>query len=74
MSGKKTFRLVLKYLLIIQEMEVKNDAWNRKTKTRINPFNPLSYIVYVIALIIAFFCYGFNMGKEITTFNVFKWQ
>lgn len=71
-------RKLLKRLLIIQEVSNKN----REPKLgrgffkarRLNPFNPLSYIVVVIAFIVGVLLFGFyGIWKEVDSTNPFKW-
>lgn len=42
---------------------------------RFNPYNPLSYIAYVIILIVGLLMFGFvGLSKETDTLNPFKWN
>lgn len=72
-------RKLLKRLLIIQEVSNKN----REPKlgrgffeaTRLNPFNPLSYITVVVAIIVGIVMFGFvGVWKEMNLKNPFKWD
>ena len=72
-------RKILKCLLIIQEVSNKN----REPKLgrgffearRLNPFNPLSYITVVVAIIVGILMFGFvGVWKEIVLKNPFKWD
>lgn len=65
-------KLVIK-LKIAQERVITFD--NRKIiQWRVNPYNPLSYLAYIIALIIAFFLIGVKGIKDEFKPNPFKWQ
>lgn len=68
-------RKILKLLLIIQERK-KKDAFNRtQIQRRINPYNPLSYIFFLLALIIGIFAFGIvGVREEFETHNEFKWR
>jgi predicted PurR-regulated permease PerM len=72
-------RKILKRLLIIQEVSNRN----REPKLgkgflkarRLNPFNPLSYITVVVALIVGILMFGFvGVYKEMDFKNPFKWD
>lgn len=72
-------RKILKRLLIIQEVSNQN----REPKLgrgfhearRLNPFNPLSYITVVVAIIVGILIFGFvGVWKEMDLKNPFKWD
>jgi len=72
-------RKLLKWLLVIQEVSNKG----REPKLgrgffearRLNPYNPLSYVVVVITFVAALVCFGVvGMWKEVDTKNPFKWD
>lgn len=72
-------RKILKSLLIIQEVSNKN----RNPKLgrgffearRLNPFNPLSYVTVVVAIIVGIVMFGFvGVWKEMDLKNPFKWD
>lgn len=65
-------KLIFK-LKIAQERVLSFDN-NKITQWRINPYNPLSYLTYIIALIIAFFLIGVKGVKDEFKTNPFKWQ
>lgn len=67
-------RKILKLLLIIQETEHK-DAFNSKYyKSRLNPFNPLSYISIICIVLVGFLMFGIvGFWKEVDSKNPFKW-
>jgi hypothetical protein len=68
-------RKILKLLLIVQERK-KKDAFNRtQIQRRINPYNPLSYIFFLLALIIGIFAFGIvGLLEEFEVHNEFKWR
>jgi len=42
---------------------------------RLNPYNPLSYIAFVIILIVGIWMFGFvGIWRETDTINPFKWN
>mgnify|MGYP001797426211 CR=1 FL=1 len=72
-------RKLLKALLIIQE--VSNEKRKSKlgrgfsTARRLNPYNPLSYLVIPVLLIVGIFMFGFvGVWKEVDLKNPFKWD
>jgi len=77
------FSKILKYLFILQIISNK-ERQNQGLKKlgrgyyeayRINPYNPLSYIVLIIILIGGVLAFGFiGIWKEIATRNPFKWD
>jgi hypothetical protein len=65
---------IFKWLYIRQERQYE-DSYGTWIKFRINPFNPLTWIVIILGLVIAtplFVLTG--MWKEIDTGNWFKWH
>lgn len=69
----------LKLLKIVQEI----DNSNREKKMgrgfskayRLNPYNPLSYLTIILALIIGLLMFGFvGIRKEMDFSNPFKWN
>lgn len=77
------FMKILKYLLIIQEVD--NEERNNQGLKRLgrgffkayrfNPYNPLSYIALIIILIVGILMFGFvGFWKETTTLNPFRWD
>ena len=68
-------RKILKLLLIVQERTHK-DVFNKKrVQQRINPYNPLSYIFFLLALIIGIFVFGIvGICEEFELHNEFKWR
>lgn len=69
---------ILKIIWVLQEgsnMD-RNPKLGRgfKTAKRINPYNPLSYIVIVLTFIIGILMFGFyGFWKELAYENPFKW-
>jgi hypothetical protein len=76
-------RKLLKRLLIIQEIsneERYKQGLERLGRgffeaRRLNPFNPLSYITVVVAIIVGIVMFGFvGVWKEMDLKNPFKWD
>lgn len=72
-------RKTLKRLFVIQE--ISNEKIRPRlgrgysTAIRLNPFNPLSYFVLIISLIIGIICFGVVVfWKEADLRNPFKWN
>jgi len=72
-------RKLLKKLLVIQEMS--NVSKEKKLGKgfskayRLNPFNPLSYLVIVFSLILGVLMFGFvGIKEEMDLTNPFKWN
>jgi hypothetical protein len=64
-------RALLKLIWVIQE---KKGLKGRRVR-RINPWNPLSYLVTVMVLIIGILTFGFvGIKDQIDSANPFKWQ
>jgi hypothetical protein len=66
-------RKFLKSISVIQERTHKDALGCKHTKRRVNPYNPLSYIVIVLILVIALFWIGV-VGIKDNSYNPFKWQ
>ena len=65
---------ILKLLYIRQEKQSENQ-YGTWIKFRINPFNPLTWVVIILGLVIALFMFGIvGMWREIDTTNPFKWH
>lgn len=62
-----------KFLLAIGVLQKKRFDGYKTPRRRINPYNPLSYIVIAITLVIAVFWIGVEGIKE-NSYNPFKWQ
>lgn len=72
-------REFLKKVGVIQEKFNKNriPSFGRgySTANRVNPYNPLSYLVIAIGFLIALIMFGVvGIWKEIDTQNPFKWR
>ncbi len=76
-------RKALKYLKIIQTISNEERHKNGLKRLgrgyfeahRLNPYNPLSYITVVFALVIGILMFGFyGFWKEADTRNPFKWD
>lgn len=70
-------RKILKTLYIVQYKTIKVDNKYVKfhTKRRLNPFNPLTYLVMIIAIISGLLMFGFvGFWKEVDLINPFKWR
>lgn len=71
--------IILKNLFIIQEVSNENRTPKLGrgfiTARRINPYNPLSYIVLVSILIIGILMFGLvGVWKKVGKENPFKWN
>ena len=65
---------LFKWLYINQEKQYQ-DSYGTWVKRRINPFNPINYIVIILGSVIALFLFGpIGMWREIDTKNLFKWN
>jgi hypothetical protein len=65
---------VFKFLYIRQEKEY-SDSYGTWIKFRINPFNPLTYVVIILGLLMGLIMFGIiGMWREIDTKNPFKWS
>lgn len=71
----KIWQNFLRLFLIIQFKDIELGG---RSKSRINPWNPLSYIIILIFLSMYLVMYGFRGIKEKIDFkndtNPFKWQ
>jgi hypothetical protein len=70
-------RKFLKYIYVLQEVPNKNKKLGKgySTAIRINPYNPLSYVTVIIAVIIGILLFGFvGFWKEVDLTNPFKWD
>jgi hypothetical protein len=65
---------IFKLLYIKQEKQYE-DAYGTWIKFRINPFNPLTYVVIIFGLLTGLIMFGIvGMWREIDTTNPFKWN
>lgn len=74
---------ILKFLLIIQEVsneERRKNGLKRLgkgyfTALRFNPYNPLSYILYLVIIFVGMLFYGIiGFWERIDHYNPFKWN
>ena len=79
MSFRNFLRELLKTLSVIQE--VSNKGRTQKlgrgysTAVRLNPYNPLSYIAFVLTILIGTLLFGiYGFCKEVDLMNPFKWN
>lgn len=77
------FKKILKKLHIVQT--VSNEQRHKQglerlgkgyfEAHRLNPYNPLSYIAFILTLLIGILMFGFvGVFKEVLTHNPFKWN
>jgi hypothetical protein len=65
---------IQKFLRIALVTQEKEDGYGR-TRRRLNPLNPLSYVALISAVLITTFSYMRDMIKELySDMNPFKWQ
>lgn len=66
---------IMKNLYIIQEKKFLDEFKHKKVKYRLNPYNPLTYIVIIMSLVIGIFMFGFVGIKNEININElkFKW-
>jgi hypothetical protein len=69
---------ILKKLLVIQEISNRDRKVRLgkgfTTASRLNPYNPLSYLTAIIVLIVGILMFGFvGFWKEVDTKNPFTW-
>jgi hypothetical protein len=72
------FRNILKKIKVIQEVDNKNRnpqlGKGFSKAIRLNPYNPLSYIVIVFMFLIGIIMFGVvGIWKEVDRKNPFKW-
>jgi len=76
-------RKLLKFLLVVQSVsnEKRYDTGLKRlgrgynNAYRLNPYNPLSYIVVVIGFVVGILLFGFvGIWREISGTNPFKWD
>ena len=69
-------RKVMKNLWIIQEKNFLDEFKCTRVKYRLNPYNPLTYVVIVMSLVIGVFMFGFvGIKNEINVNELkFKWN
>lgn len=69
-------RKLLKTVGVIQTKEINDTFKRKKTLQRLNPFNPLTYIFILIALIVGIVMFGIvGIKNEINLDDLkFKWK
>lgn len=68
-------RKTLKFLYILQDKVEKNSMGYKYTKRRVNPFNPLSYIMLLSVFVLGILAFGFiGFWKEVDKRNIFKYH
>lgn len=63
---------ILKKLWVVLERKKKRPLGNYYTYTKLNPYNPLTYIYLIIAIPIAIWQSGYNDMRE-SLKDTFKW-
>jgi len=67
----KKIQKFLKAILVTQEAEDERG----RTRRRLNPLNPISYVVFIAIILVAIFISIRDATKEIySEINFFKWQ
>lgn len=65
---------VLKALYIVQEKVKKNGPYHTRKLVRLNPYNPLTYIALLIAIIMSLILFGIaGTWKDVDFKNTFKY-
>ena len=76
-------RKFLKFIWVIQEKDSEMIVTRKKDFTkhlykrkyrRVNPFNPLTYLVILITIVVGVFMFGLVGFKKEIGSNPFKWQ
>lgn len=69
-------RKIFRVLYIIQEKRIKrSDGFTFRKCVRLNPYNPLSYIVIPLSVIVGLLMFGFvGIKKEMDFRNPFKYR
>lgn len=66
---------LFKALYIVQEKVKKNGPYHTRKLQRLNPYNPLTYIALLIALIISLILFGIaGTWKNVDYKNTFKYS
>ena len=65
----------LEIIFVIQRKQYDDKGALRGEYKRVNPWNPISYLVVLLFFIGALLCYGFvGMWSQVDTVNPFRWQ
>ena len=69
-------RKLLKYLYVIQEKTHHDEFRRKRVKRRLNPYNPLTYVVMVSVIIVGVIMFGVvGLKNEINIDELkFKWE
>ena len=64
----------MKYLGVLQD-GIKTDRRGTRGIKRLNPYNPISYLVIVLVFVSGFIMFGVvGFWKEVDLSNPFKWR
>ncbi len=68
-------RRLLKWLWVIQKRSIIDPLGRRQTQRRLNPFNPLTYLVILVSLIVGLVLFGLVGLKDEVNWDElkFKW-
>lgn len=68
-------RKLLKTLWVIREKEIEDTNGRMYSVKRMNPFNPLTYVTIVIAVILGLLMFGVvGIWDQVDTGNPFRWR
>ena len=68
-------KILRKFGIIQHRTEKETSNSFTRTKYRINPYNPLSYIAILLTIIVGFVMFGVvGFWKEVVLRNPFKWH
>ena len=68
-------KVILIALKIIQEKKIKDTLGFTYKQSRLNPYNPLTYVVIICSLIIGLLMFGFvGFWNEVNWSELFKWR
>lgn len=66
---------ILKLLQVVQERKVTDPFGFTRVERRLNPYNPISYLVVFGILVIGLLCYGLiGLWRETELHKEFKWR
>jgi len=70
----KKIGAVLRFLCVLQDSKHIDSFKRSYTKQRMNPYNPLSYIIILVLIIVGIIMYGFvGVWKELRIKDMFRW-